>query len=281
MRYKILILFFLLISHFICLPSYAEVCRFGIAPEQKEKNPNKLRKMHKPLLDWLSEQTGCRFVPINAKDYEDLINKLSKGVVHIAEMGAVSYVQAKRKNPQIELLLATLQEKPDGSGLADAYQGYIFTLKKYSNINSLNDLKGGAFGFVNFNSSSGFQYPNALLIEHGIHYENFFSETHFLGSHPNVSDAVAAGSIIAGATWQYNYADAVKKHGDIFKVLAKTPPIPTRAVAFHPNLPESFRGKIKQALLNVPRELVKDLSALGYVERPDSFYDSTRQIVKE
>jgi ABC-type phosphate/phosphonate transport system substrate-binding protein len=156
------------------------------------------------------------------------------------------YVLATQHSPHIRLLLTTLIWNVEKTELIDSYYGYILTLKTNKEINSIEDLKGKPFGFVNLDSTSGYVYPNALLREKGINPKTFFSKLYFLGSYPNVTDGIVAQSITAGATWQPNLINAIKKHGDVFKVVLQTPPIPNMCLATHPSLPETIRAKIEQ-----------------------------------
>ncbi len=279
---SLLVTTLLLILTFTLFPVvYAEtkICHFGIPPWQKGRSFSNMRQKYLPLLNWMSKQTDCKFVPIGAKSYEDLVEKLASGTVSITEISPVPYILAKRKNPDVNVLVTALMPTPDKSELKDSYLGYIVTLKKYKNINNLKDLKGKNFGFVKPESSSGFKYPHAIMREKGINYKDFFSESLFLGSHPNVTGAIVEESIIAGATWQYNLEDAQEKYGDVFKILLETPPIPNILIATHPNLPKAMSDKLQVILPKVPEELLIDIPAKGFVVRPDSFYDVVRTVV--
>jgi phosphonate transport system substrate-binding protein len=271
---------------FLSLASHAaeqepQVCRFGIPPFQKGRTFNEVRKTYQPMLDWLTEQTGCQFVAVGGSDYDDLIEKIVTGKVHLAELGPVPYIVATQKNPEIRLLLTTLTWNTEKTELIDSYQGHIVTLRKNKAINSLEDLEGKPFAFVDLESTSGYVYPSALLREKEIDHTTFFSKTHFLGSHPNVTDAIVAESVSAGATWQYNLVQAIKKHGDVFKILVTTPPIPNNCIAIHPSLPESLQTKVKQLLPTIDPILLENVNMKGFVVRPDSFYDTVRKVVAQ
>lgn len=267
------------------LPTYAQteqqVCRFGIPPFQKGRSFNDVRTTYQPMLDWLTEKTGCQFVAVGSASYDEEIEKLVTGKIHMAEIGPAACVLATQKSPELRLLLTTLSWNPEKTKLVDSFLGYIVTLKKYTEINRVEDLKGKPFGFVDLESTTGYIYANALLREKGIDYNTFFSKTHFLGSHPSVTDAVVAESVAAGATWQYNLAEATKKHGDIFKIIATTPPLPNQCILTHPSLSQDLQDKIKQLLLTIDPRLLENMNTKGFVERPDSFYDEVRKIVAQ
>lgn len=259
-----------------------EICRFGVPPWQKGRSFKEERKKYLPLLNWMSKQTGCKFVPVGANSYEDLINKISEGIVQVTELGAIPYIEVKKKNPDVDILATALVWNSAGDKLVDTYHSMIVALKKNEAVNSLQDLKGQKFGFVNRESTSGFVYPSASMKkEAGIDYETFFSKYFFLSSHPNVTDAIVAGSIVAGATYGTNLDAAQKKHGDIFKVLWESKPIPNVLLASHPSLPDSIKEKLIEVLPQANIELFKDISLMkGFVIRPDSFYDEVRAVLE-
>jgi phosphonate transport system substrate-binding protein len=93
-----------------------------------------------------------------------------------------------------------------------------------------------------------------------------------------VTDALAAGSLDAGATWDFNLAEARKKHGDIFKIIREER-IPNLAIATHPSLGDARRKALKEALLAAPPALFEGLPTAGFVERPESFYDGVRRLL--
>ncbi|WP_353571200.1 PhnD/SsuA/transferrin family substrate-binding protein [Candidatus Albibeggiatoa sp. nov. BB20] len=255
-------------------------CRFGIPPWQKTRKFNQIRKDYAPLLNWLTEQVGCQFVLITAKTYKDLEKQLEQGVLHVAEIGAISYVTVEQKLPEIRPIVTALQWSKDNVVLADSYYGHILTLKDNQAINSLADLQDKSFGFVRKESSSGYRYPNVLLKEAGIDYQHYFSQVFFLGSHPNVTDAIKAGSIAAGVTWEYNWRESKKKHGDIFKSIARTSPIPNVLLVAHPSLPAEIYTKMQQVLPHIDAKLLEHIPADGFVVRPTEFYDAARKVAE-
>ncbi|GBE04631.1 phosphate-import protein PhnD precursor [bacterium BMS3Abin10] len=259
------------------LPLY----HFGIPPYQKGQTVDEIRGLYQPMLKWLGKQVGCRFDFIGGETYEDMIEMVAEGKVQLAGLGPVPYVVAKQKNPQIKLLLTELKWNPERTKLVDAYHGYILVLKTRNDLNNLKDLKGKPFAFVSHHSTSGYQYPNALLREKGIIPDEYFSKVYFLGSHPRVTDAIAAGSVAAGATWDYNWNRAKKKHGDIFKILLETPPIPNLTIVSHPSLPAEIAAKIKKVLPSIDQALLKGLPSAGFAVRSDDFYDGIRLIVEK
>jgi phosphonate transport system substrate-binding protein len=270
----------LLTALFLASVGHAANYNFGVMPWQKGQTADDIRARYKPMLEWLGKETGDTFTIVGTRDYEQMVDFLANGRIQVANISPLPYVLAKRKNPEIRLLVTELSWNKERTKKIDSYRGYILALKSRTDLNKLEDLKDRQFGFVDEESTSGFQYPSVLLRERGIEYKSYFSKYYFLGGHPRVTDAIVSGSIDAGATWDYNWSQADKKHGDVFKPLFETPPIPNLCIAAHPSLPLNVQKKIVQALPRIDENLLKGLPAAGYVVRPDSFYDVVRKLVQ-
>ena len=254
------------------------VLRFGIPPWQKSQSADEIREQYRPVLEWLGTQIGYRFVVVGGRSYEDMIDLVAQGNVQLAILSPVPYVQAKRKNPELDLLLTESKWNEEHTATTDSYLGFIIALKSRSDVTNMADLKGKKIAFVNTESSSGYRYPNAMLLAAGIDARGAMT-SYFLGSHPRVTDAVVAGSVDVGATWDYNLAAAIRKHGDVFNVLMRTPPIPNICLVAHPSVPHEVRERIRAVLPTAGAELFAISPMQGYVARPDSFYDVVRELI--
>lgn len=250
---------------------------FGVPPWQRGQSVDDIRRLYRPMLDYLQERIGARITLVSSSTYEDMIDYLATGRVHFGTISPRPYIQAKARNGGIELLLTELSWTPDRTARTDSYRGLIVALKSRDDLRTLADLRGRRFAFVTAESTSGFRYPAAILRNAGIDHRRDFAESVFVGSHPRVTDAIAAGSVDAGATWDFNQAQAIDKHGDVFKTLAAVA-IPNLCIAAHPSMPPEIRAAIRAALLSVDPTLLEGLPTAGYVERPDSFYDVVRSL---
>ncbi|PCJ21692.1 MAG: hypothetical protein COB04_03010 [Gammaproteobacteria bacterium] len=256
----------------------AQTFRFGVTPWQKGQSQDDINHHYRKMMDYLAEKTGDRYILVSSRDYQQMIEYLAEGKVDLASISPVPYVLAKQINPKLKLLVTELSWDKARESLTDSYLGYFVALKTREDLQSIVDLKGKKFGFVKNESSSGFKYPNAILKEKGLDYQRYFQKHYFLGSHPRVTDAVAAGSIDAGATWDFNLKQAVIKHGDVFKIILTSPPIPNLCVVAHSTMSDEKAVQIRRALIEADASILKGLPAAGYVERPDSFYDVVRKV---
>ncbi len=257
------------------LPPY----RFGVPPWQKDLSGDDIKVFYRPMLDELQAKLGRRILLVGARDYAEILQLLADGKVDLASISPVPYLMARHKNPGITMILTELSWNGDHSAKHDYYEGHIVTLKSRTDINTLEDLKGKRFAFVAKESTSGFVVPKNMLAQRGLAWENSFSQSFFLGSHPRVTDALVAGSVDAAATWDFNLTQAIAKHGDVFKVLADSGHIPNLGVAAHPSVSLADRRTIQQVLTKIDPAKLKGLSAAGYVVRPPESYDSISRLL--
>jgi len=254
--------------------------RFGVPPWQRGQSVDDIRRLYRPLLDYLERAIDAKITIVTARNYEDMVHYFADGRVDFGTISPMPYILAQRRNPGVKLLLTELSWDPSHTNRVDSYQGMIVTLRARGDINTVADLRAKRMGFVSEESTSGFVFPSAYLRSIGIDYRTDLHSYAFLGSHPRATDALVAGSVDAAATWDFNINQAVPKHGDVFKVLFQTA-IPNLLIATHPSLPDKAREAIKAALLNVDDETLKGLPTGGYVERPESFYDVIRRITQK
>ncbi len=267
--------------------SKGDVINFGVTPWMSQ---DQMQKAYAPILDFLTEKTNRKFVFVFniAPDYRTLKKDLKQGNVQIASFSPGAYVDALDEMPDEIKYIAT-NTKVSGDKIRDFYHGYIFTLKKYK-IKNLFKLKGKSFAFVDKGSSSGYKYPVSIFIKNKIDPESYFSNVFFLGSHDKVTDAVASGHVIAGATWDGNFEKAIKKYGNIFRIIKKTKPIPFDAWAAGKNVPDDFIKTLREILINIPQNAKtskginifgkNSLPYTGFVKRNNDFYQVIRETSK-
>jgi len=206
--------------------------------------------------------------------------------VDVGWLAPFAYVLAHDKNGA-QVALASLRQ---GS---KTYRSQIVA-RADSGINSLDDLKGKKFAFVDPASASGFLFPNALLAQKGIDYKNYFADTIFAGGHDKVIIAVANKQVDGGATFGQNIdsgppTDArtlvVGTLPDVMstvKPIAQTDPIPNDTVSYRAGLNPEVARLITDGLLYVQGtpEGKAALQALygidGLTMASDADYDSVR-----
>lgn len=133
--------------------SNTKIINFGVTPYESEEV---LKAIYNPILEYLSKKTGDKYVFNIATDYKTLISDVKNGNISIANFSPASYVDALKAIPDIKYIATIGNKNPDNNDIEYFYQSYIFT-KNDSKIESIQDLKGVDFGFVDEKSSSGYK----------------------------------------------------------------------------------------------------------------------------
>lgn len=162
----------------------------------------------------IEQATGRKVEHKLTTDYTITIESIAGGTADIAmTMGAVGYIEAKNKNPQVEVMFTnagangTLDDAKYfswlcvGIGDADNY--------KSGDTYSIDNIKGKKMSFVSNSSTSGFRVPTTGIISHFTDDQlteedllpdgNFFDEVYFGGSHPGSAVNLVSGNVDVAA----------------------------------------------------------------------------------
>jgi phosphonate transport system substrate-binding protein len=197
----------------------------------------------------LEVATGYRFESFVATSYAGVIEAMGAGRADIGWLNTFSYVIAHQKYG-VEVRLVTVR-----FGLP-YYRAEIIA-QSASGINSLADLKGKRFAFVDPASTSGYLFPVAGLKKAGYDPAKFFGQTVFAGSHNNVVLAVYQGRADAGAVFEDARAAVQKTLPDVMqklKLVWKSDPIPNDTVSFRKDLPADVKDRVSSALLRFSQD---------------------------
>ena len=255
-----------------------KVLRVGAIPSEDSQ---KVRAAYKPLVDYLEKQTGMKVELFVATDYSGVIEAMRSGKLDVAYFGPFSYIMAADKaNAE-----AFAVEQKKGSGTS--YRSIVITSPE-SGINSLEDLKGHSFAFVDPASTSGNLVPRSFLKKKGIDPDQDFKSVIYAGGHDACELAVKNHKVDAAADADDNY-DLMKANGLIsdkdIKVIFTSDPIPNSPWAWRKDLPEDLKAKIKTAFLNMAQNDPSGMGKIGkgieqYVETNDAAYNGIREIAK-
>jgi len=195
------------------------------SPEQKNTSPinvvwypNESSNTHDAVraeVGRLIEQaTGRKVNNLTTTDYTIAIQSIASGSADIAmAMGAVGYIEAKNKNPQVDVLFVNADK--NGSLDEAKYFSWICVPKanadQYKNggMYSLDNIKGQKMSFVSNSSTSGFRVPTSSIIAHFTSDKlteddllpdgNFFKEVYFGQSHQGSAINLITGNADAAA----------------------------------------------------------------------------------
>lgn len=213
------------------------------------------------------------------EDYENAVQLLVDGEVHVASLSPLAYVKAREQVPCLKLL-ATQVSRGD-----TRYSSFIL-VRKDRGITSVKQLEGKRIAFVNPTSASGFLFPMATLIRAGLDPSKVLDDAVFLGAHPRVIAAVVAGEVDAGATFfgAVTAARAERVDTGVLRVLALAGRIPFDAVVAHPDVDPELAQRVRDAFLTLNSTTDRGRTSLGHlieingwVLPSEDIYDTVRE----
>lgn len=253
----------------------ADKLRIGLIPSEDSQA---MIESSQQVLDRLQTQLGMPVEPFVATDYNGIIEALRAGKLDVAYLGPFSYVLASSV-ANVEAFAVAVTKKTGQS----SYKSLIVA-RKDSGIQSLADLQGHTFAFVDPSSASGHLFPKAGLQQAGFDPATLFSRVLFSGSHDASILAVANKKVDAAAVADRILASAIAKgmvKQDDFQVVWTSRPIPESPMVWRKNLDPALKEKIAAALASVKDVPWGDQGQLdGFQPTTDAAYDVVRETAK-
>ena len=230
------------------------------------------------ILDIVAKHTGMKIDTFVGSDYNATIEALRAGHVDVALLGPFSYVLATTVS-QVEAFAVTVTAR----SMQPSYKSIIIAAKD-SPINSIADLKGRTFAFVDPGSTSGYMVPAAAFINAGITPEKDFKQVMYSGGHDSTIVSVGAGKVDAGAV-----ADRIYERGcakgladcNKLKVIWTSPAIPNDPLLYRKSLPEDMKKRIREAFFSIKNLAFGEMGTVARFDpASDADYDPLREIAK-
>ncbi|WP_243545238.1 phosphate/phosphite/phosphonate ABC transporter substrate-binding protein [Pseudodesulfovibrio tunisiensis] len=268
----------------VSAPAAAGTVKFGMFPSN---DPVKLQKVMDMLAQYLEKNTGDRVEAVITRDYHELADRLENRTLDMAWTNTLNYVRLKKAVPTIQYITTYRERNEDSGTIQPFYQSYLVTLES-SDIHDLIQARGKRFAFTDLDSTSGYAYPNMMLRKQGIDPSTYFGKVFFLKKHDRVVEALLAGAIDLGAMSDGTYFTATRKHGEKFRILDKSDPIPLDAIIANEEVSSKKVLAYRRALESMPPDhafckAMKSIlgwSAAGFQARDDAFYDSVRESLR-
>ncbi len=244
--------------------------------------PEALADRFAPLASHLGKALQTVVVLEAPESYEEAIEMSARGEVDIGQLSPLAYVEAKKRNPSLNLLVTHIAE---GSA---TYSGYLVGRRSLA-LRGVEELRQRKLAFANPWSASGFLYAAHFLVSRGLvpgrdlPYE-------FLGRHDAVLEALSNGQVAVGATFSGALKNAEYEGLDIepLEIIAKTGRIPFDCWVARSDLPVDMRATVQSVLLNLStrtpqgRRVLGPLRGInGFVLVDDSHYDPVRTIAED
>lgn len=228
------------------------------------------------ILDIVAKHTGMKVDTFVGSDYNATIEALRAGHIDVALLGPFSYVLATTVAP-VEAFAVTVVART----MQPSYKSIIIAGRD-SKINSLADIKGRTFAFVDPGSTSGFMVPSAAFIRAGITPEKDFRQVVYSGGHDSTIVSVGGGKVDAGSVADRIYERACAKglaDCNKLKVVWESPAIPNDPLLYRKNLPEDMKKKIRDAFFSIKNLAFGEMGTVARFDpATDKDYDPIRDI---
>ncbi len=232
---------------------------FAVVPAE---NASGVSDRYALFMAYLSSELG---VPVKlriANDYAAVIEGQRAGNIQIAHYGPASYATAYMTGVKTEPFVTTRNNVG-----AVGYYSVIY-VKADSPYKDIHDLKGKTIGYVDPNSTSGYNAPRFFLHKVGIDTDAFFGKSIITGSHENGVIALDKGAVDCAADWWNSETDSnltrmatkgmVKKED--FRIIFKSGLLAGSPAAYLSDLPVDLKQAIAKAFMEAP---VKDKAAFA------------------
>ena len=227
------------------------VFRFGFQISSETSN-EKVVKLQ-AFARYLEKKLDLPVELIELLGYAPAIEALKTNKIEMTNLGSFGYVIAEEKAGVEPLVFRG--HKDTGQGM---YSSYMVTANPQ--IKTIEDVKRMAsqlkFSFGNPASTSGHLIPKKYMAQMGLYQEDFKEVLHS-PDHLASLMAVITGNVdiavIQGSTVE-KFIDTKRIAATDINILYKSGPIQLGPYVIRPNLPSSFKEKVKEALLAICTE---------------------------
>jgi phosphonate transport system substrate-binding protein len=260
---------------------------FAAVPSE---NAQSLQNDYKPLISMLEKETGKKIRFQSATSYSAVIEAQRTDKVDIAQYGPFSFITAQNSGVKATPVAAQTKAK----GATPGYQSYGIT-RPGSGINSIADYRGKKVCFVDPDSTSGYLYPSAALLNAGIDPAKDITPV-MTGGHDASALAVLHGQCDAGFAEDSMIDQTLPSKGQLkpgeLNVIWKSDVIAGPPVVVSDDLDPDLKAKIAAAFqvkanidylnssgaCSTECKSADDSGDWGYSKVDNSFYDGVRKV---
>lgn len=224
----------------------------------------KITKAGTAIADCLAKMTGLTFKIEVGTSMGASIEAMGAQKAQVGFLNTFSVLLAKVKYDVVPAMAVVRKyATPEGfadpdAGLKGTPQDFYkaqFITKADSGINTLADIKGKTFCFVDPNSTSGYVVPNIILKSQGINPDKDFKNVIMAGGHDKVAIAVYKGDCDAGVTFvdtrtdaSYKLYETYKDIGTAVKVFYLSERLPNDGIQYIKQLDPAIQAAITAGL---------------------------------
>lgn len=253
------------------------------------QNADTLEAKAKPLEKLLGDELGIPVKVSVSTNYNTIIEAMASKKVDVGFLPPTAYVLAKEKGAADVILQAQRFGVNDEDGtpsdkLVDFYKS-MFIVKKDSDINSVEDVKGKRIAYQDVTSSAGYVWPAGKLLDNGIDPINDVQGITLKG-HDQAVLAVLNGDVDVAVVFQDARNIVKGDYPSVFddtKVIEFTEKIPNDTISVRTDMSKEWQAKLQDAFINIGKsdeghKIISEIySHEGYVKSQDSNFDIVRE----
>lgn len=252
-----------------------EVLRWGLIPAD---DAAEMLRQYQPVVDYLEGELGIEIEIEVTVDYTAAIEAMRYKHIDMAWFGPFSYIIAAEEAGAEAIVNGVRRDTGKSS-----YKT-VFVTRADSGIETLDDLVGRSFAFVDPASTSGNLIPRKVLLENGIDPDNDFSIMYYAGTHNGVELAVKNGTVDAGATSDTSHYRMVNEgqiDPEVNVIIYESEPIPGSPIVVRGDLPSDLKDSIQQALIEMDEQTLFQVQGWGNIQKYVKVTDSDYDIIRE
>lgn len=216
-----------------------DVIRLGLTPWE---DAQEMIQNFRPLVEYLEKELGVRIQPFVALDYGGVVEALRAGHLEVAML--TPFVTVLGRLEADAYPIATIV--PPSQSIIVTYEG--------SGVETLDDLQGKTFAFVDPASATGYLLPAAMLKRMGYDPDTFFGRVVYAGGQDAVALAIQNKTIQGGAMATIVYNRMVNDgiiDPDVVKIIARSELIPRSSFVVAGRMPHSFAMRLQEVLIKI------------------------------
>lgn len=239
-------------------------------------SPEETRHKYDLLIKYLEDHLERPITIIQKQTYEEVNELLKNGEVDLAFICSLSYVIGVDEGYVVDVATTVIDNK-------DLYRSYIITHEN-SGLETLKDLKGKRFAFVDPYSYTGRLAALDMLNSLGYTPEEFFEETFYTYSHDYAISAVARGAVDAAAVDSILFdmlLDLQNEDAIQIQIVEKGPWAGAPPIVVSNKTDNKLKDQIKELILTLDdnprgRQILKELKIEEYVPINRENYEPIR-----
>lgn len=249
----------------VAVPSQA-ACKysFSVVPQQ---SASKTARIWKPILTYLQQHTGCRFILRTTKSIPLFEKKLAAASHDFSYMNPYHYTVFHDMSGY-QALAKARDKRIKG----------IVVVRKDSPVKSLKDLHGKVLAFPSPAAFAASILPRGYLASSGIAIT-----PRYVASHDSVYRNVAKGRYPAGGGVIRTFRNASPEVRAKLRILWTTKGYTPHAIAAHKRVPVAMQKKVQAALVALEttpagKKMLKRMKVKGFVPAKNADWDDVRAL---